>query len=104
MAAYHNFGKKVVVNPGMEGYGMPDLQGGWDARNYESKKAGYVARMIYDENYHKLNKVKEPSKYLKNLNKPKRRGRPKKGGSMYLSGGALDIDVKAAHKSVLLLI
>jgi len=90
---WNNFGKDVIVNP--TGNGM-NLAGG-------SKKSGYVQRMIAEGSYHMVKDVRKPSNHLKNLTK-KRRGRPKRGGSMYLAGGALDIDVKALHKSVLVLI
>ena len=102
VAAYNNFGKTNIVNPGMEGYGIEDLEGG-------SKQSNYIKRMIAEGKYNKIMDVKNPSKHLRdNMRVGRPRGRQKeykkKGGSMYLSGGALDIEVKAMHKSVLVLI
>ena len=84
------WGNKNVVNPS-----------GGSVKNYKSKKAGYVAKMIADNNLHKLRRVVEPSKSLKAMTKR----RNKKGGAMFLAGGGIeDIDITALNKNILSLL
>ena len=91
------WGHKNVVNPSGESM---KLAGGSD-KNYTSKKAGYVAKMIYENKLNKLRTVQEPSKSLKAMTKR----RNKKGGAMFLAGGGIeDIDITALNKNILSLL